>query len=49
MPATEGGIHALDGKELLDTFDINVVSAHRMTAAMIPFLQKGSGKKIVMV
>ena len=49
MPITEGGMHALDGAELLSTFDINVVSAHRMTVAMIPFLQKGSAKKIANV
>ncbi|KAM3502499.1 hypothetical protein MY11210_009045 [Beauveria gryllotalpidicola] len=49
MPFTEGGVSALDGKELLATFDVNVVSAHRMTTAMIPLLRKGSGKKVVMV
>ncbi len=49
MPIIEGDISALDGKALLDAFDINVVSAHRMTVAMLPFLQKGSEKKIVMV
>ncbi len=49
MPITEGGMHALDATELLSTFDINVVSAHRMTVAMIPLLQKGSGKKIANV
>ncbi|OAA70928.1 NAD(P)-binding domain protein [Akanthomyces lecanii RCEF 1005] len=49
MPITEGGMHALDAAELLSTFDINVVSAHRMTVAMIPLLQKGSGKKIANV
>ncbi|KAM3478158.1 hypothetical protein MY5147_002319 [Beauveria neobassiana] len=49
MPGTEGGVSALDGKELLATFDVNVVSTHLMTQAMIPLLRKGSGKKVVMV
>lgn len=49
MPVTEGGMHALDGAELLSTFDINVVSAHRMTVAMIPFLQRGDRKKVINV
>lgn len=32
---------------LLDEFDVNVVSAHRVTAALMPLLQKGRGKTIV--
>ncbi|TQV98788.1 hypothetical protein V2A60_007511 [Cordyceps javanica] len=49
MPISEGGISALDGKELLATFDVNVISTHRMTTAMIPLLRKGSLKKVVMI
>ena len=49
MPISEGGISALDGKELLATFDVNVISTHRMTTAMIPLLRKGSLKKVVMM
>jgi hypothetical protein len=49
MPYTEGGVGALDGQQLLTAFDVNVVSTHRITAALIPLLQKGSGKKIAMM
>jgi short-subunit dehydrogenase len=49
MPATPGGISTMDGENLLDAFNINVVSTHRMTAALIPALQSSKVKKIIMV
>ncbi|KAF5135182.1 C-factor [Metarhizium anisopliae] len=49
MSYTEGRVGALDGQQLLTAFDVNVLSTHRITAALIPLLQKGSGKKIAMI
>ena len=37
----------MDGAELLKTFDINVVSAHRVTAAFLDLLRAGKDKKIM--
>ena len=32
---------------LLEEFNINVVSVHRMTSALMPLLKKGNGKTII--
>jgi short-subunit dehydrogenase len=32
---------------LLEEFNINVVSVHRMTSALMPLLQKGNRKTII--
>lgn len=49
MPLTPGGIHTMDAEELLQVFDVNVVAAHRVTAALIPSLKRGKEKKVIMV
>ncbi|KAM4057723.1 short chain dehydrogenase [Hirsutella rhossiliensis] len=49
MPYGAEGVRAMDGETLLQTFDVNVISAHRVTAALIPALQKSKEKKIIMV
>ncbi|PNP45140.1 hypothetical protein TGAMA5MH_03191 [Trichoderma gamsii] len=49
MPVTPEGIHTMDAEELLQVFDVNVVAAHRVTAALIPSLKRGKEKKVIMV
>ncbi|KAM0473607.1 hypothetical protein ACHAPX_008012 [Trichoderma viride] len=49
MPITPDGIHTMDAEELLQVFDVNVVAAHRVTAALIPSLKRGKEKKVIMV
>jgi NADP-dependent 3-hydroxy acid dehydrogenase YdfG len=49
MPVTQQGIHTMDAEELIRTFDVNVVAAHRVTASLIPSLKLGKQKKIIMV
>lgn len=43
------GVRSIDGATLLQTFNVNVVSAHLVTAALIPALQRGKEKKIIMM
>ena len=49
MPFVQGKVSDMDPQSLITTFDVNVVSAHRVTAALIPLLQKGKEKKIIMM
>lgn len=49
MPITPEGIHTMDAEELIQVFDVNVVAAHRVTAALIPSLKQGKQKKVIMV
>lgn len=49
MPVTPEGIHTMDAEELLQVFNVNVVAAHRVTAALIPSLKRGKEKKVIMV
>lgn len=49
MPVTPEGIHTMDAEELLQVFDVNVVAAHRVTAALIPSLKRSKEKKVIMV
>ncbi|KAM0263894.1 hypothetical protein ACHAQJ_000929 [Trichoderma viride] len=49
MPVTPDGIRTMDPEELIRAFDVNVVAAHRVTAALIPSLQLGKQKKIIMI
>ncbi|EQK99434.1 hypothetical protein G6O67_008621 [Ophiocordyceps sinensis] len=46
---TPDGVRSIDGATLLQTFNVNVVSAHLVTAALIPALQRGKEKKIIMM
>ncbi|KAL9469310.1 hypothetical protein ACSS6W_011004 [Trichoderma asperelloides] len=48
-PITPEGIHTMDAEELIQVFDVNVVAAHRVTAALIPSLKRGKQKKVIMV
>ncbi|PTB35751.1 hypothetical protein M441DRAFT_152387 [Trichoderma asperellum CBS 433.97] len=48
-PTTPAGIHTMDAEELIQVFDVNVVAAHRVTAALIPSLKRGKQKKVIMV
>lgn len=41
------GIETLKGPDLTEIFNTNVVSAHVMTSALLPFLRRGMEKKIV--
>ncbi|KAK0759463.1 hypothetical protein N5P37_007651 [Trichoderma harzianum] len=43
------GIRNMAAEEMLQEFNVNVASTHRVTAAFIPLLQKGKQKKIAMV
>lgn len=49
MPITETGLGALGEDELLTAFDVNVVSTHRFTAALVPILRKSIQKKVIMM
>ncbi|KAL7906504.1 hypothetical protein GGI35DRAFT_482662 [Trichoderma velutinum] len=43
------GLDTMDAEDLIQEFNINVASAHRVTAALIPLLKIGKQKKIVMI
>ncbi|KAL7934698.1 hypothetical protein V8C35DRAFT_301609 [Trichoderma chlorosporum] len=43
------GIRTMDANDLLHEFNVNVASTHRVTAELIPLLQLGKQKKIIMV
>lgn len=43
------GIRNMAAEEMLQEFNVNVASTHRVTAAFIPLLQQGKQKKIAMV
>ncbi|PHH90095.1 hypothetical protein CDD83_4552 [Cordyceps sp. RAO-2017] len=49
MPSSFNGVTGMDADLLIRTFDVNVASAHRVTAALIPALRKSKEKKIIMV
>lgn len=48
MPVTQAGVGAMK-EELSTAFDVNVVSTHRFTAALIPLMRKSVEKKIIMM
>lgn len=43
------GIRKMDAEDMLQEFNVNVASTHRVTSAFIPLLQQGKQKKIVMM
>lgn len=47
MPFGAAGVANLEAGQLQQVFDVNVVSAQRVTAAFLPLLQKGQEKKIM--
>lgn len=47
MPLATGGIASMTGEQLAEVFDTNVISAQRVTSALLPLLRKGGEKKIV--
>lgn len=49
MTLAPEGIHTMEAEELIQLFDVNVVAAHRVTAALIPSLKRGKQKKVIMV
>ncbi|EHK17317.1 uncharacterized protein TRIVIDRAFT_41881 [Trichoderma virens Gv29-8] len=49
MGVNPQGIRTMDADELIQEFNVNVAAAHRVTAALIPLLQLGKLKKIIMV
>ncbi|KAL7920130.1 hypothetical protein ACQKWADRAFT_299438 [Trichoderma austrokoningii] len=49
MTLNPDGIHTMNAEELIHIFDVNVAAAHRVTAALIPSLQRGKQKKVIMV
>lgn len=42
-----GGIANMPNDNLIRIFEANVLSAHRVTAALLPLLRKGKAKKVV--